>query len=211
METYPQIDVNYLDTFVLDDLMLVSYPCFIAFGKPTVIKCQKLKFQSNSYFKIVPAFYKGWINYFKKIMKHKANDETPFDYTIFKRKETIIKGQCKNELYIITLEQSNVYFEIKLTLYQVTQLFYGLHALFFSPFLLPKPINLIFVYCVSNLKHDELELISFTDLIPFSKEICKKLKIQNKMTYALFGELFIRYKNEIILNLQLLELLPESM
>lgn len=216
MEHYPSINTSYYDTYPLDEFVLIAYPCFLAFGKPFLNSLTKeLNFNQNSYLKIIPCYYKQWISLFKKIMKHNTSENQNFqEFTLFQRNQIKLKCFYFNFKYHLVFENLELptsdTINISLTLIQIQDLYKGIQTLFFNPLLITKSVIFLLYNLINNTDFDQISTLSQKNILSFCKSISKNCNIETDIFLLNIPEVILRYKTYIMLNKQLLELLPEA-
>lgn len=220
MDSYNAINENYIDTFIFDTYVLVTYPCFMAFGNQYYCtENQKLAFQPKTYFKIFPYLYNEWITLFKKLMKltvKSSETSTVYNETIIcETKITLIKCIfCYNsyQFQLIHLEKNEpeILFELTLNLYQLVELFKGIQKLYFVPYMVNLDLLYVLHYIVSKFSYSDIENLNHLNVIDFVTNNIKPLKIyQNNISYVGLSYQILNHKMNILLNIRLLTYLPD--
>jgi len=201
-----------LDSFALKDSFIAAYPNFLVIGCVFINNKEgdtETVFLKNSYFKIPTYFFKELYEQLTNIGKFLLYDKQPESNTI-----TIFDTDAYEFQW--TIEQNVVQLKIENHLQNKTQLqvdlvqFYflvnGFKELFFKPFCLKYFITYSF-YCLCEQKNkaDIERLVSIKEAVETTSVLQLNFK---KEELLLVSENIIRYKNELILYLELKTLLP---
>lgn len=213
MESYPTVNITFIDTYPLDEFVLVSYPTFLAFGIPIFdSNTYQLIFPANSYLKLLPYNYDDWIKAFSRIMRHTINVDENFECTIFEGNNTILKCTSNNEKYIFKLDLQNesqfISISFNLNTFQVVELFKGMQMLYFQPFILPKLTLFLINHVVLQKPEEEIKNLTSNNVLTFVQECCQSVNLNNEKILFSISDHLLRYKKHLELNKMLMMLLP---
>jgi hypothetical protein len=207
LSDFPSLSES-LDNFSLKDCFLAAYPNFLVIGY-VLINNPQVVFLQNTYIKIPTFYYKHFFEALKDIGKFLCYDKQPEgDTTTIFVTETY-EFQWSIQENIVYLQITNHLLnkcKLQIDFIQFYFLVTGFKELFFKPYCLKYFITYSF-YCLCEVKTntDIQELASITNAV----DTVSLLQLNfNKEELLLVSENIMRYKNDLILYINLKTIVP---
>jgi hypothetical protein len=198
---------NFIDSFALENCMLVAYPNYLILGQP-IHKEYGLKFKRNKYFKINSGDFENWFHELHDALKFFSSENV----------ETLKIIICRERLYFyswtgLTIDgeklvkiESGDQDNIKLSQRQLESLLNGFGQLMMSVYCLKDKAYECFSLVLNhfvNFKSEtdtiasEIAALNINRLLTLCKNICHKHELEGNQFK--FVEIILRYKLVLIM------------